>query len=341
MIKKIILFFASLFIGIGLLIWVVRFIGWQEIKSAFLIFSGWQGSIILLLTALMLFFGIWKWQVILKSQGYNLSFRKLTSPYLAGFSLIYLFPMFIFGGEVFKGYILRENFSVPWENGITSIIIDKILEATSFLITIFAGLFFFLLKIGLPPKNIGIILGGVLLIVSCAISFFYFRVSKKKSMVRLFAKIFNHRKLLNREVLEAEKEIFVFFQCRKKALFKASWLAFLRVVVTWLRCWILILFLGKSIGPLSALSVLGFYYFIFMIPIPMALGSHEVIQTFAFGALGLGAATAPAFTMIQRGAELILALIGLMIFFRLGIGLLQTILFKKLEHLIGDRNNQL
>ena len=132
MIKKIILFFLFLFLGIGLLIWVTNFIGWQEIKSAFLIFAGWQGAIILLLTGAMLFFGLWKWQVILKSQGYVLPLRKMAGPYLAGFSLVYLFPMIIFGGEIFKGYILKEKFSIPWKNGITSIIIDKILEATSF-----------------------------------------------------------------------------------------------------------------------------------------------------------------------------------------------------------------
>lgn len=334
MIKRIFLFFVSLFIGIGLLIWVVRFIGWQEIKSAFLIFTGWHGMIILLLTVFMLFLGMWKWKVILGSQGYHLFHRQLFSSYLAGFSLAYFFPMFIFGGEIFKGYILRENFSVPWKNGITSIIIDKILEVTSFLIIILAGLVFFLFKIGLPPKNLGIILGGGLFLVSVGIGFFYFKIFKKESMVKLMAKIFNHKKLLDGEVLEAEREIFIFFKSRGKALWQASILAFSRVAVTWLRCWILILFLGKSIGFFSALSVLGFYYFVFMIPIPMALGSHELIQTFSFSALGIGAGLAPAFAMIQRGAELILAFVGMIIFFKLGLGLLQTVLFKKIENLI-------
>ncbi len=339
MFKKLLLFFISLFIGIILLVWIIHFIGWQEIKSAFLIFTGWHGIIILLLTALMLFLGMWKWKVILKSQGYDLPLQKLTNSYLAGFSLAYLFPLLVFGGEIFKGYILKENFSIPWKNGMTSTIIDKIMEATSFLITIFAGLIFFLLKIGLPPQNIGIILGGGLLVVSCAIGLFYFKVFKKESMVKLFAKLFNHRKLLNVEVLEAEKEIFTFFKSRKRALFVASLLAFARVAVTWLRCWVLIIFLGESVAPLSALAILGFYYFVFMIPIPMALGSHEVIQTFAFGALGLGAGAAPAFTMIQRAAELFLALMGMVIFFRFGVDLLKTLIFRKLETIIKENNN--
>ena len=335
--KKVLLFFISLLIGTALLVWVIRFIGWQEIKSAFLIFAGWQGIIILLLTALMLFLGMWKWKIILKSQGYDLPNKKLISPYLAGFSLLYLFPMVFFGGEIFKGYILREKFSVPWKNGITSAIIDRVIEATSFLIVILIGLIFFLFKIGFPPKNIGIILGGALLLVSAGIGFLYFRIFRRESLIKILARTFNHKKLLNGEMLEVENGIFNFFKHKKRALQEAFALAFLRVVVAWLRCWVLILFLGKNIGILSALSITGFYYFALMIPIPAALGSHELIQTFSFTALGLGAGTALAFTMIQRGAELILAFIGIIIFFRLGLGLLQTVLFRKTENLINNK----
>lgn len=338
MLKKLLVFFVSLSVGIGLLVLAVRFIGWQEISSAFFIFAGWQGLIIFLLTLLMLFLGLWKWQVILKSQGYNLSFLKLTGPYLAGFSLTYLFPMITFGGEIFKGYILREKFSVPWKNGITSIFIDKILEFTSFLITIFAGIIFFLLEIGPLPKKLGIALGVFLFIVSFLIGFFYLKIFKKESIVKVLAKLLNRRKFLNVELLEAESEVFSFFKYHKKALFQASFLAFLRVIVTWLRCWLLVIFLGKSIGFLSALSILGFYYFVYLIPIPAALGSHEIIQTFSFSALGLGTGAAPAFTMIQRGAELILALVGLIIFIPLGLGLLQIILFKRLETLVNNKD---
>jgi uncharacterized protein (TIRG00374 family) len=340
MIKKIILFSTSLFIGIGLLVWIFNFIGWEEIKSAFLIFTGWQGVIILLLTALMLFFGMWKWKVILKGQGYSFSHRQLAGPYLSCFSLIYLFPIALFGGEIFRGYILKEKYSVPWSKGITSVMIDKILEITVFLVTIITGLIFFLFKIGLPSSNLGIIIGGVLFFFCAAIGFFYFKSFKRESIARFFIKLFNSQKrFISEEPVGIEREIFDFFKPKNKILWEASILALFRVLVTWLRCWLLVIFLGGQIGILPALSILGFYYFSLLIPIPMALGSHEIVQMFAFGALGIGAGAAPAFTMIQRGAELLLALIGLVIFFRFGIDLLKTLLFRKLENLIRDRNH--
>lgn len=157
-------------------------------------------------------------------------------------------------------------------------------------------------------------------------------------MVRFFLKFFNHKKFFNEEPLDIEKEIFEFFKFKNKALWEAIGLAFLRVVITWIRCWALILFLGKSIGVFSSLSVLGFYYFALMIPIPAALGSHEVIQSFSFGGLGLGKNVAFAFTMIQRGAELVLVFMGVMISIKLGIVMLKNILFRKLGYFLNTQN---
>jgi len=108
-------------------------------------------------------------------------------------------------------------------------------------------------------------------------------------------------------------------------------ISFLRAIITYLRTWFLIFFLGKNIGGLTALSILGFSCLATMIPIPTALGSHEAIQIFAFNSLGLGLSTATAFTMIIRGAELSIALIGGMILFRLGTSLLKNTLSKKYE----------
>jgi len=338
--KKVLFFFTSLFIGIGLLIWIIQFVGWPQIKSAFLIFTGWHGAVILFLTFLMLLAGAWKWKMILKNQGYKLTNREIIAPYLTCFSMIYLFPMLILGGEIFRAYVVREKHGIPWGKALASVLIDKILEATSFLVVILAGLTFFLFKIGMPPRNLALVLGGVLLFLIVGIGFFYFKTFKKQSIIKPLVRFFNRRKLPNGDMLEMETEVFDFFKHKKKALWQGFGLAFFRVAVTWLRCWVLILFLGKSISLLPALSVLGFYYFAMIIPIPAALGSHEAIQVFSFGALGLGASIAPAFTMIQRGAELMMAFIGIIIFFKLGIGLFQAILFRKLNGLMNNKNNQ-
>ncbi|MDP3990839.1 MAG: lysylphosphatidylglycerol synthase transmembrane domain-containing protein [Candidatus Nealsonbacteria bacterium] len=333
--KRVIFFFISLLVGVVLLLWVTNTVGRQEIQSSFLIFTGWHGIVILFLSFLIILIGTWKWKSILKSQGYSLSLKQLFGPYLAGFSMGYLFQIILVGGEVFRSYILKEKHLVPWQKAAASVVIDKVLDGTGFFISILAGLIYFLLKIGLPPRDLGIIFGGVLFILFILIGVFYFKSFKKESIVRPIIKLFNTKSVVNGDILEIEREAFSYFKFRNPAFWQGLGLSFLRVLITWLRCWILVLFLGKAIGFLPALSILGFYYIAMLIPIPADLGIHELIQVFGFSALGFEASIAPAFTMIQRGAQLILALAGIIIFFKLGIGLLRAFFFRKIERLFG------
>ncbi len=327
--KKILLFLSSLLVGIVLFIWIGKTVGWQEIRNAFLAFTGWQGIAIFLLTLLVMSISNWKWLEILRGEGVKMSFRGLFRPYLAGFAVMFLAPVLFWGGEIFRGYILKKKYSVPWTKGMPSIIIDRILEWTANLTIIFLGVLIFLVMIDLPPAKLGIIFSCTFLLFAIGISYFYLKVFKRESIVKLIFRIPGLKKLEgDSAILKAENEIFHFFKYKKKALAKAFGLAFLRTGAGYLRAWFLILFLGKEVSLAPVLSILSFNYLAMMIPIPAALGSHEAIQIFAFNALGLDASTATAFTMLIRGAELIFALIGVVILFRLGVVILKNTLFK-------------
>ena len=331
--KKFLFFLASLLIGALLLVWIGKTVGWQEIKNALLVFSGWQGLAILFLTVLVTLMGIWEWKIILRGEDVDISFRDLLRPYLAGFSIMYLASILIIGREVFRSYILKKKYSVPWSKGIASTIIDRILDFTTELIFIIFGIIFFLLLVGFPPKNLGIIFGSILLISVGGISFSYFKILKKESVVKFFIKIFIPRYQTNNTPLKTEEEVFNFFKIKNKYMWLGFGSTFLEKVIKLLRAWLLILFLGKNITFLAAVSVLGFSYLAMMIPIPANLGSHEVVQVFIFNSLGLGAGVGAAFTMIIRGAELIVALFGLFILFRLGSGLLRESFLKQNNNL--------
>jgi len=281
--------------------------------------------------------GNWKWKEILKGENIKTSFRELFRPYLAGFAVMFLAPILLLAGEIFRGYILKAKNFVPWSKGMASVFIDRITEWTANLVVIFFGILFFLYTIGLPPRNLGIIFGGAFLLFAFGISIFYFKTIKRESMAKSLLRILGLERLNHaNSILDIEKEIFNFFKPKKIAMWKVFSLSFLRALVMYFRTWFLVIFLGKSITSLPALSILGFTYLAAMIPIPTALGSHEAIQTFAFSSLGLGGGTATAFTMIIRGAELIIALVGVVILFRLGIDLLKNTLFKKLNNFKKD-----
>jgi len=328
--KKFILLLLSFLIGIILFIWIGGVVGWQEIRKDFLTFAGWQGIVILVLTVFMALIGTWKWKEILKGEGINVSFRNLLSPYLSGFAIMFLAPVLLWGGEVFRSYILKERLQVPWSKGMASVVIDRILEWTANLVVIFFGSLFFIFRIGSPPSNLGLIFGGAFLIFAAGISFFYFKCLKNESIVRFFVR--GDKK----QPLDTEKEIFNFFRPRNIALWKGFSLSFLRAGFMYFRVWILIFFLGENIGALPVLSLLGFNYLASMIPIPTALGSHEAIQTFAFNSLGLAPSLATVFTMIIRVAEIILSLVGIVALFRLGVILIKNMLFKRVNSFVDD-----
>jgi len=323
--KNFFLFLISLLIGIWLFIWIGRVVGWQEIKSAFLVFTGWKGIVIFLLTLLIMIMRNWTWQEVLKVKSVEVSFFELFKIYLAGFSLRVLAPIFTLSDEIFQTLSLKKKSSISWSRGASSVIIERILEWTVNLIIIFFGIIFFFYKSSLPPRNLAIIFGGIFLFIFIGIFFFYFKTFKRESLAKIFFKIFNHR--IDSQPLEIEREIFDFFKPKK--MWKGFAISFFRAVIMYLRTWFLIFFLGGKISALYALSILGFTCLAIIIPIPTALGSHEAIQTFAFESLNLRASTAAVFTTIIRGAELIIALAGIIILYRSGVSLFKNTLINK------------
>lgn len=342
--KKILLFLTSLFIGAALFVLIGGVIGWQEIKDAFLVFTGWEGIIILILSLLIIMIGNWRWKEILRGQGVETSFFKLFRIHLAGFSIIFLAPTLIFAGEIFRSYTLRKEKGVSWPKVIASVFIDRFLEWTMNLIFIFLGLSFFLYnltgyEIGLIPRNLIIISTGIFLLISAFVSFFYLKALRRESIAQLFFKVTSLKNSgSTTSVLAAEQEVFDFLKMKKSALKKALGLSFLASAVLLFRAWLLILFLGKNIAILPALSVLGFSYLAMTIPIPASLGSHEALQVIAFNSFGLGSSAATAFTVIIRGAEFLVALAGVIILLKLGVRFLNGFFFNNLNRLTNKTN---
>ena len=325
--RNFLLFLLSLFLGIGLFFWIIKFVGWQAIKNALLVFTGWQGMVILGLTFLLSLVCIWKWKEILKGLGVDISFLDLIRPFFVGFSVLFFFPIILFGGETLRSYLLKEKKNLSWTKGMASVIIDRILDWTTNLIIIILGMIFFLSKVGSLPQKLGIIFGGVFLFWLIGIFFFYFKVFKKESMAKFFIRLINF-KYKDMEPFEIEKEIFVFFKPKKTQPWKGFGLAFLEEGIVFLRTLLLIFFLSGHVNPLASLSINGFTYLATMIPIPASIGSLDAVQAFSFGALGLRAGTGVVFTLIIRGAEVILALLGLFFLFRLGFKSIETTFFK-------------
>lgn len=333
--KKFLLFLFSLLIGITLFVWIVNHVGWKEIQLAFKHFSLQAGLFILFLTILSALIRSLRWKTILNSQQCKIPFLKVFEYYLSGLAISFFFPMVIFGGEIFRGYDLKEKYSIPWSKSIASVLIDRILEITIYAVTAIFGITFFIFKTTFAPAKVCLIifLGTFLFLV--LISIFYFKIFKKESIVLALLKKFNLKNSNGAEtIIDVEKEIFRYFRPNKEAMWGGFGLSLLYELMLLGRAALLLLFLGKEIGIFLVVSVAAFSSLAMIVPIPAALGSHEAIQSFVFNSLGLGVNTAMAFVFIIRGAELIVALFGAAFFFKIGVQILESVIFKRAARLI-------
>jgi len=328
--RKFFLFLFFLLIGSLLFFWIIKHVGWQEIQTALKAFSLKVGIVILALTILSALIRAIRWKLILKSQGHEVPTKEMIEYYLSGLTISFFAPMVIFGGEIFRGYDLKEKYFISWTKSIASVVIDRILEITVFVAIIIFGTTYFLLKIGLPPAGFCAIIFSVIFLLILLISVFYFKSFKRESIIYFFLKKLNfHNSNGGDTVIDVEQEIFHYFGPKKKAMWQGFGLSVLSGIILLARTLLLISFLGKNVGILAAISILAFSFLAIIIPIPAAIGSHEAVQSFAFSSLGLGANTGIVFAFTIRTAEFVLALIGLIFLFKTGLQLLNTAIIKK------------
>jgi len=321
--KRLLLFFGALLAGGALFGFLISGVGWDEAWDSLRAFSLLHALVVFLLTLGSLFVGALRWYFILKKQRCNIPFPDVWKAYLAGFSLWFFVPMFPFVNELFRASSLKEQYEVDLPKGMASVIIDRIFEITSNLFVVLVGGLIFLLMgdhISYSAKMLAAIgfVGGWFLFLLLL----YVRLFQKKSIVRLFWKN-------NGGMQEAEEEIFRFFQLKNPGFWQGICLSLGKSAVGIARAWVIILFFGKGFAVLPAITIHGFYYLAILVPIPAALGSHDILQAIAFGAFGLGAGTGAAFALVVRAVEVLFAVAGLALLFHFGLRFLKNLIFRK------------
>jgi len=325
--------------GIGLLIFlfVMQIVGWGKINEAIVLFSGAKGLIIVLLTFFIAMISCLNWKLILQSQGFNIPVKELIKLWLAGFSVSYLTPFTVLGGEVLQIYFLNKKFDISWEKSTASVIVRKILSATFFLLFLATGVLSFCFYGYFPQGTIiwlvFLAIGGL----SGSLLFFYFKILNKESILRWFLKFIGVREEKveshknGKIIFDVEKEIIRFFSLNNKIFWKSFMLAFLRYFLLFFRTGLIIFFLGQGIEALKVLGVYGFTNFALMFPFPAGIGSTEAASAFTFNALGIGAGNGTIYAMTLRAADLFLCLLGVVISIKLGLNLAE----KKLLNFAG------
>jgi uncharacterized protein (TIRG00374 family) len=321
--KKGKLAFILFLIGIGLFVFALHSTNLSEVSFA--LSKLWPLKFFLIFLILFLgeiIVGSLRWSFILKTQSQQPEFKKIFWAKLAGFSFSYLTPVVFFGGEPVRYVLLKEeNSKIPAKYIISSIIIDKLMFFSASTISFFIGLFFFLIHIQASFETKIFVFGLLILGVLIAL-FLYLRfkkiIEKEGIFSWLIRKLYLSKvksiKEKESKIREIEKEMAKFLKAKRASLIKVFLGAGIEVLFLIFSFWFIIYSIGKylDIGKIFAInSMTGLSS---IIPLPAALGSLEMGQSFLFKILGLGKETGIAFSLIFRGINLLIAFLGLISF---------------------------
>ncbi|MEX2144930.1 MAG: lysylphosphatidylglycerol synthase transmembrane domain-containing protein [Candidatus Spechtbacterales bacterium] len=265
-------------------------------------------------------------QIILRAQGINFSFWRLFGIWLAGNAFSYMTPMAYLGGEGVKAYLLGRKFGVPKDKIASFIVIDKIIDLTSFLFMVVIGAAVFVYHIGPSDLTRSVIWSvSVIGVVFLIFALFYALVfQNKKFMTHTLQALFLHKTKLGYFIQKTEDDVIEFFTFRSKFMWQSFASSMLTQAVFLLRHILLIYLLGRGIQLTASLMSLGALYVGFITPVPGALGIQEGVQSVMFSALGWGGQQGLALSLIIRTFDIIVVSLGVIILLRQGIGLMAS-----------------
>lgn len=337
--KKILKFLIALLIGAVLFWLVMSRAGWQRLAEALVLLISFKGLLIILLTFLIGVISILRWKLILRAQGLDTRAKDLGQLWLVGFTISYLTPIALFGGEAFRIYLTKKKFNLGWEKSAASVVIDKILDGTLFLMFLIAGILAFLAYGYFPSQMMAWLVGLIILGLLGLLLLFYFKAVNRESTLEWFLKFLKIKKekikntVNGKIIFDTEKEIIRFFNPKRKVFWEGLSLSFLRYFLLFLRAALLIFFLKEGTEVSRALAIYGFSNLALLFPLPAGLGSLEAASAFSFGALGLGFGVGTVFGLLWRSADLVLCLIGIFFLIKFGAELAEVKILQFIDNL--------
>jgi len=327
--KKVLLSILSLIVGVILFIGVLRYIGVDAFKAAFYSFSWWTIGIVAALGYLQTFIAIYRWKLILRAQGNEVSIKQLVAPKFAGQTVSYMTPGPNVGGEPVSAYFLKRNTGIGYSKGFASIMVDKILDFTYPLPFLIGALVYAFFKYDISWATIGIFV-LTLLVLIFLLGMFYIQTYRGigffSSLIRiLHLHRFGKMQKLVDKMLHFENLIIRFFNHQKDLFVKGLFLSLIGGMIILLQFVIVLEALGIGGSVIQILMMMVFMILSNFMPIPAGIGSLEAGQAIVFSALGYSASIGVAFSLILRAAEVFKLGLGITFLSHVGIKVLREL----------------
>lgn len=335
-IKTIFQLFITSLIGAGIFILILQKVGLEQILNAIKSFSILNGLVVLFLFLLDYSILTWRWGMVLKSQGYNISFGKLFSARLVGFAVNYVTPILYTGGEPARAYVLKKEANVPFVTGLISIIVDEFLEVICGSIFLMIGISFLLSYFSVPS----FLLNSLLVVIIALLIFWLYFYRKLKTEKGFFTSIMSFLRLdkinfINKHkggVIKLENELISFIKYKKSAFLDTILITICSYIIGIMEVKAVTVFLGLNLSWQYIIIIKILTILAGVIPIPGALGTLEAADALAFMILGLSTTLGITFALIIRFFNLILVGSGLFLLSHFGVKLGSIFLSKNLNN---------
>ncbi len=321
MYKKVAIFLFALFLGIFIFFTVLQKAGFEVIESVLALFFSFKGLSLIFLTFLIFAVGAFRWKMILKTEGKDVPFFKLYLFFIQGFTVTFLTPVSLFGGEGLRAVLLKKEIGDA-RVASSSVIIDKMMDITAQFFFFISGIILFLTYGNFYEETLLFYGTIAALLFALALFFFYYRVMRKKRILYFFVRAVGaNKKYLTstkngNALLDVENQVISFFSSKKKELLKGMSLSFLRHFLFNVRIALLLFFIFQVPYIKESLSVYGLTILSYLLPLPASLGGLEAISYVGFNVMGMGFAEGTAYAVLLRGVDLAFCAVGIVFIVR-------------------------
>lgn len=299
------------------LVWAASRLPWAEVWASLRELSAWELLALFgLNSAIFALFSL-RWWLILRAQGYRVSYPALTGYRLAAFGVAYITPGPQFGGEPLQVYLVRARQGVPGSVSLAAVAVDKLYELLGNLAFAAFGLFV-ILQLGLfGVEALGSwtaripLLGAGLLLLPAGYMAALWLGRRPLSALAGRLRLRGRGARVASVIRTSEAQAGDFFRQRPAAGLAVGALSLLTWAAMLGEYWLALRLLGLHLDPLQTVAALTAARLAFVLPSPAGLGTLEASQILALQALGAGAAAGVSASLLIRARDVSFAALGL------------------------------
>jgi len=270
-----------------------------------------------------------RWWLLLAAQGYRINYLRLMAYRLATFAVSYFTPGPHFGGEPLQVYLVTARHNVPVAASVAAVVVDKVLEMTANFTFLTLGVIFVVRAQALPGVSEAQLLATSVLLLLLPLSLLVALSLNRRPVSALLTWLEGAWRWLARRrgrpatplaattfartVRQSEDQSIALCRHHPAILALAVGASALSWVAIVGEFWLMTAVLGLDLTLSEAIAALLAARVAILLPLPAAIGALEASQALAMQWLGKSPAAGVSLSVLIRGRDVLLGVIGLVL----------------------------